>query len=196
MSKPAAGSLTLGQLGKRVGLARSSLLHYESVGLLTPSGRTAAGYRLYSETELERLRAIRRLRDAGLSLVDIRNLLTPPRAQSTRGVAKKPAEILEKRLLDLCHTVERLREQQRSLARLLITPGFRDAVRRWDKAAWVALLRRAGFTEDDMFKWHAEFERDHPHDHAAFLKSLGLPPAEVAKLRRWSRTGKSGHRGR
>jgi DNA-binding transcriptional MerR regulator len=170
------------------------LLHYESLGLLTPCGRTAAGYRLYSEAELERLRAIRRLRDAGLSLVDIRHLLTP--AQSTRGVAKKPAEILEKRLLDLCHTVERLREQQRSLARLLITPGFRDAVRRLDKAAWVALLRRAGFTEDDMFKWHAEFERDHPHDHAAFLKALGLSPAEIAKLRRWSRTGKSGQRRR
>ena len=39
--------LTLGKFARRVGLARSSVLHYESLGLLAPAGRSAAGYRLY-----------------------------------------------------------------------------------------------------------------------------------------------------
>ena len=47
---------TLGRLARQVGLARSSILHYESIGLLVPGGRSAAGYRLYGSAELERLR--------------------------------------------------------------------------------------------------------------------------------------------
>lgn len=187
MPKLIQGKLTLGQLGKQVGLARTSLLYYESVGLLAPSGRSPAGYRLYGEAELERLRVIRRLRDAGLSLADIGELLAQQQAPS-RGKAARPDALLEKRLLDLCQAVERLREQQRSLARLLTTAGFRDARRRWNKAAWVQLLRRAGFSEDDMHTWHAEFERESPQDHTTFLKSLGLTSGEVARIRRWSRT--------
>jgi DNA-binding transcriptional MerR regulator len=195
MNKPAPGKLTLGQLGKRVGLARTSVLHYESLGLLTPCARSAAGYRLYGEAELERLRTIRRFRDAGLSLADIRDLFAPP-SPPGRHEATGPAELLEKRLLDLSRAVERVREQQRSLARLLAVPEFRDGTRRWDKAAWVMLLRRAGFDDAAMAQWHAEFEQQSPQDHAAFLESLGLAPAEVAEIRNWSRNGKPPRRGK
>jgi DNA-binding transcriptional MerR regulator len=181
MKKPAPSTFTLGQLGKRVGLARTSLLHYESLGLLTPCGRSRAGYRYFGLAELERLRAIRRLRDAGLSLADIREVLAPADAAGKRKTAP-PAELLERRLLGLCQAVERLREQQRSLARLLAIPEFRDGARRWSKPAWIALLQRAGFTDDDMLTWHAEFERESPQDHAAFLKSLGLRSGEVAEI--------------
>ncbi|MOA54665.1 hypothetical protein D3C78_1783270 [compost metagenome] len=53
-------------------------------------------------------------------------------------------------------------------------------------------MRRAGFNEEAMHLWHIEFEREDPDEHANFLKLLGLDPAEVAKIRRWSRiqTGK------
>jgi len=182
MIKDHPGKITLGQLAKRVGLARNSILHYESLGLLAPCGRSDSGYRLYGEPELERLRTIRRLRDAGLALPDIRALLTPPHS-SRQSDQPGPSALLEKRLLELCQAVERVREQQRLLARLLAVPGFRDDQQYADKAAWVALLHRAGFDETAMHTWHFEFEHDNPEGHEAFLRSLGLHPAEVADIR-------------
>jgi len=187
------GKLTLGQLGKLVGLARTSLLHYESAGLLLPCARSAAGYRLYGEAEVERLRVIRRLRDAGLSLADIAALIDTPAGRDQRNT-EQPAALLERRLLGLCDSVAALRAQQRLLVRLLAIPEFRNRRQRWTKAAWVALLRRAGFGDDDMHQWHAEFEREDPPAHAAFLRSLGLAPAEVAGIRGWSQSGRARNR--
>lgn len=189
MSKPIPGKLTLGQLGKLAGLARTSLLHYESLGLLTPRARSAAGYRFYGEAEVERLRVICRLRDAGLSLSDIGALIASPR-KAARHDGLKPAQLLQQRLLDLSTTVEAVRKQQRSLARLLAIPEFRNRGARWTKTAWIELLRRAGFGEDDMRRWHIEFERDSPKEHAAFLESLGLTPAEAAEIRALSKNGR------
>lgn len=185
MTRAAPDSLTLGQLAKRVGLARSSVLHYEALGLLRPRARSAAGYRLYGKAELERLLTIRRLRDSGLALEDIRALLSPAGAGLREGAG--PVALLERRLLDLSREVERLREQQRHLAHLLALPAFRDTRRHWSKDAWVALLREAGFDEAAMQLWHHEFERENPPAHAAFLVSLGLAAAEVAAIREWSR---------
>ncbi|HZX31607.1 MAG TPA: MerR family transcriptional regulator [Rhodocyclaceae bacterium] len=178
--------LTLGQIGRATGLARSSLLHYEALGLLAPAGRTVAGYRLYGEGEIERLRTIRRYREAGLSLAAIRDLLASPGAP---GPQAGPHALLESRLVALCEEVERLREQQRTLARLLAAPEFRSGHACQGKDAWVALLRRAGFSDEDMGRWHADFERENPEGHAAFLASLGLAPAEIGEIRHGSRDG-------
>lgn len=172
----------LGQLCKAVGLARSSVLHYEAIGLLAPHGRSRAGYRLYGDAQLERLRTIRRLREAGLPLADIRALLD----RSGDDAAADPAALLEQRLLGLCVEAARIRAQQRSLARLLaLAEG--GCGRPHDKASWVALLQRAGFDDTAMRAWHAEFERDDPAGHGAFLASLGLAPADADAIRRWSR---------
>lgn len=173
-----AAPFNLGQLCKAVGLARSSILNYEAIGLLVPQGRSPAGYRLYGEAQLERLRTIRRLREAGLSLEDIRVLL------DRRGVPE-PAALLEQRLPGLCRDAERIRSRQRSLARLLALAGSSGRVH--DKASWVALLRRADFDDAAMRAWHIEFERDDPAGHAAFLAALGLAPADADEIRRDSR---------
>jgi DNA-binding transcriptional MerR regulator len=180
------GKLTLGQLCRATGLARASLLHYEALGLLAPAARTAAGYRLYGKDEIERLRTIRRYRDAGLSLAAIRDLLASPGKPSPQA---GPHALLEGRLMALCEEVERLREQQRTLARLLAAPEFRCGHPCQGKEAWVALLRQAGFSDEDMGRWHADFERESPEGHAAFLESLGLAAAEIEEIRRWSRNG-------
>lgn len=181
--------MTLGRLVRASGLARASLLHYEALGLLVPAGRSPAGYRLYGEEALERLRTIRRFRDAGLTLAAIQELLSA--RQDTTG----PAALLEARLLGLSQEVERLRTQQKLLARLLAEPGFRDGHPCQGKDAWVALLRRAGFSEADMLRWHIGFEADDPDGHAAFLLSLGLAADGIAEIRRMSKTGASPGRG-
>jgi DNA-binding transcriptional MerR regulator len=175
--------LTLGRLARESRLARASLLHYEAMGLLVPSARSAAGYRLYGEDALERLRVIRRYRDAGLSLAAIGELL------GSKEFAKRaePAALLEARLLDLTHEIDALRIQQRLLARLLATREFRAVHRCRDKTAWTNMLRRAGFSDVEMREWHVGFEAESPAEHAAFLHSLGLAAKEVAAIRRWSR---------
>lgn len=68
-------SLSVGRVGKRFGLSRSALLYYDRIGLLSPSRRSAAGYRVYAEPDVNRLAAICRYRAIGLSLEQIRDLL-------------------------------------------------------------------------------------------------------------------------
>lgn len=79
--------------------------------------------------------------------------------------------------------VQRLRDQQQELARLLAMPEFQALRRARGKADWVALLRQAGFSDEDMRRWHAGFETAAPDQHKAFLESLGLSPVEVAAIR-------------
>lgn len=181
--------LTLGRLARATGLARASLLHYEALGLLVPQARSAAGYRYYGEAELERLKSIRRYRDAGLSLAAIRDLLAPTKP-STR-LRSEPAALLEARLIDLSNEIESLRTQRALLARLLAMREFRNVQRCRDKAAWTNLLRRAGFSEAEMRAWHTSFEAESPGEHAAFLRSLGLKKEEVLSIRRWSKRRRS-----
>ena len=176
--------MTLGRMARAAGLARASLLHYEALGLLRPAARSAAGYRLYGPAELARLENIRRLREAGLSLAAIGELLTP----AATAPPQAAAALLEARLLALCCEMEQLRQQQQQLARLLAAPEFRSGAPLSDKAAWVELLRRAGFDDVAMRKWHAGFEADDPAGHTAFLQALNLRPAEISAIRRWSRS--------
>jgi DNA-binding transcriptional MerR regulator len=176
--------LTLGRLSMACGLARASLLHYESLGLLKPLTRTPAGYRIYGQAEIDRLQSIRRFRDAGLSLQAIAELLK--QSKSTRN-SSAAAQVLEARLLDLCRDMEKLRAQQKQLARLLASAEFRNGEFAASKESWVALLRRAGMSDAEMHEWHAGFEADNPREHAAFLRSLGLATAEIARIRRWSK---------
>lgn len=68
-------SIGIGQLAKRAGVGIDTVRYYERSGLLAPRGRLASGYRRYSETELARLRFIRRAQVLGFTLKEIRELL-------------------------------------------------------------------------------------------------------------------------
>jgi DNA-binding transcriptional MerR regulator len=67
--------LTIGRLGKLAGIETKTLRYYDRVGLVRPSARTAAGYRLYDEQSANRLQFIRRSKALGMSLSDIRRIL-------------------------------------------------------------------------------------------------------------------------
>lgn len=68
----------VGELAEATGLTVRTLHHYDAIGLLRPSARTASGYRLYGEGDIERLQRIRSLRELGLSLEEIRECLGRP----------------------------------------------------------------------------------------------------------------------
>src|SRR3546814_15975250 len=68
-------TLTIGELGKATGTKVETVRYYERIGLLPRPARTAANYRDYGEAELGRLSFIRRARDLGFSLDQVRALL-------------------------------------------------------------------------------------------------------------------------
>jgi DNA-binding transcriptional MerR regulator len=172
-------SLTVSRLGKKYGLSRTALLYYDRIGLLSPSGRSRARYRVYSAADEKRLEAICRYRDIGLSLDQIKDLLA--------GTSSRTAALLEARLDALNAEIERLREQQRVIVRLLARPKKLRGARAIDKAGWVAILRAAGLDDAAMHRWHVEFERTAPQAHQDFLESLGMSTREVSRIRRSSR---------
>jgi DNA-binding transcriptional MerR regulator len=68
--------LKVGELAKRTGLTVRALHHYDAIGLLRPSARSEAGYRLYNNTDIARLHCIQGLRNLGLPLSEIDSMLT------------------------------------------------------------------------------------------------------------------------
>ena len=68
----------VGQVAQLGGVTVRTLHHYEEIGLLVPSARTAAGYRLYLESDIDRLSRILYYRELGFSLDDIATMLDDP----------------------------------------------------------------------------------------------------------------------
>ncbi|MCC7701484.1 MerR family transcriptional regulator [Janthinobacterium sp. GW460P] len=83
--------LKIGELARLTGLTIRTLHHYDSIGLLSPSGRTQAGYRLYQHGDMDRLHRIMALRKFGLSLADIANALAGPDLPLSAIVARQIA---------------------------------------------------------------------------------------------------------
>jgi DNA-binding transcriptional MerR regulator len=69
-------ALTVGDVAKRTGLSVRTLHHYDALGLLKPSGRTDAGYRLYTVRDLMKLQQIVLLKSLGLPLAQIARTLS------------------------------------------------------------------------------------------------------------------------
>jgi MerR family transcriptional regulator, copper efflux regulator len=77
-----AASLSIGKVARRAGVGVETIRFYERQGLLTAPIRKESGYRLYSEQALGRLRFIRRAKELGFSLREIKELLQVRRNSS------------------------------------------------------------------------------------------------------------------
>jgi DNA-binding transcriptional MerR regulator len=171
--------MTVSMLARRCGLSRTAVLYYESRGLLRKPPRTSGNYRSYSEQDVLRVRQIGQHRKLGLSVPEIRILLYQP-----EGAA---ASILERRLAAIDAEVEALRDHQRAILRLLRRSRSFKSPKKMTKDKWIAIMRAAGFTEDDMTRWHGEFETSAPREHQEFLEFLRIAPTEIATIRESSR---------
>lgn len=169
---------TVGNLARKFGLSRSTLLYYDAIGLLCPQGHDKGEYRRYDERDCQRLRQILRYRKAGIALKEIVKILEAP--------ASGAREVLERRFADLGREIEALHEQQRLVAGLLQRPQLLAGSERMTKERWMALLEKAGFSGDDMRRWHVRFERTDPDKHRQFLEYLHIPGDEIALIRQWA----------
>ena len=72
---PSDGLLGVAEVGRRTGLSRKALRHYEELGLVSPATRTDAGYRLYDGEALRRIELVSRAKVLGLRLSEAKEFL-------------------------------------------------------------------------------------------------------------------------
>src|SRR5512135_1303340 len=102
--------LRIQEAAAEAGLTPRSVRYYEEQGLLRPAARSEGDYRLYDESDLERLRFIKGLRDdAGFSLAEIAQLLEDEAARRRARERLRSPDVAERReaVLDTIARVER-----------------------------------------------------------------------------------------
>ncbi|WP_188196714.1 heavy metal-responsive transcriptional regulator [Nonomuraea sp. SYSU D8015] len=109
---PRAG-LTIGQAAQAAGLTRKAVRLYEAKGLLPPAGRSATGYRLYDEADVELLTFVRRARTLGLHLDDIAQVLAV--RDSGHTPCARARQVLDRRLAEIDEAIADLLALRESL---------------------------------------------------------------------------------
>lgn len=99
-------SFTIGRLSSAAGVNLETVRYYERIGLMPPPARTASGHRVYEQAHLKRLAFIRRARELGFSIEDIRTLLAlaePSQVScaNVREIAQTHLEEVRAKLVDL-----------------------------------------------------------------------------------------------
>ena len=98
--------MTIGKAARDSGVSAKMIRHYESLGLLRQPKRTDAGYRIYDENDVHTLRFVRRGRDLGFSIREIKDLLSLWRnrqrsSADVRTIAQRHIADLESKILEL-----------------------------------------------------------------------------------------------
>ncbi len=170
--------LTVSQLAKTFHISRATILYYEGKGLLLPANRSENGYRWYGTKEVERLETILAYRSFGVPIAKLSNLV-----DQKDKVAQE--HILRDQFCTLEREIQRLRQQQKAIVKLLEHPKLLEELM-VTKERWVEIMRAAGLNDQDMHNWHKQFEKMEPDAHQEFLESLNIDSDEIKKIRNWS----------
>jgi DNA-binding transcriptional MerR regulator len=106
----------IGAVAERTGLSLRTLRHWDEVGLVTPSGRTDGGFRLYTESDVERILLVRRMKPLGFSLDEMAELLDVAGRLAAGQTTGTDGVVLRDRLDQFVMTA---RERRADLARKL-----------------------------------------------------------------------------
>ncbi|MBA2443160.1 MAG: MerR family DNA-binding transcriptional regulator [Rubrobacter sp.] len=109
-------------MARLAGVPAKTLRYYEEIGLISPSGRTEAGYRIYGRRELEQIEFVRRAKLMGLSLEQIRALVGAAQEGLPGGVLRHLEGLLEQKLEETERRLEDLHAFRESLL------GYRERV--------------------------------------------------------------------
>ncbi|MEU9163489.1 MerR family transcriptional regulator [Streptomyces sp. NPDC048424] len=137
---------SIGELSRRTGLTVKTIRFYSDKGIVPPTGRSAAGYRLYGLDALARLDLARTLRDLGLDLATVRKVLD--REASVPEVAEAHANALDVQI----RTLRLRRAVLRSVARRGPTTMEMDLMHRLATLSQAELRRLVSGFIDDTFE--------------------------------------------
>jgi len=82
MSNLRTAGYTVGRVADLSGVTIRTLHHYDEIGLLSPGGRSEAGYRIYENSDIERLQRILFYRELGFPLEEIATIVDDPRTDA------------------------------------------------------------------------------------------------------------------
>lgn len=122
--------MLIGEVARRSGVSARMLRHYDSLGLVRPSGRSGTGYREYSSEDIRRIFHVESLRSLGLSLQEVGRALDDP--------GFRPAELVDNLVRDTQERIERDTELLTRLRRVDVA----------DTSDWDAVLRTVALLQD------------------------------------------------
>lgn len=160
---------TVGDVSKRTGISIRTLHHYDEIGLVKPSSRSEAGYRLYAQKDVERLQQVLFYRALGLPLEEIARLLSDPDADR-RAVLLSQRELLLQRadqaraLVTLIDRTIAALDRGESMSQEDLFDGFQpseyeeEARQRWGGTPEYkeSIRRTKSYTKDDWRAIRAE----------------------------------------
>lgn len=179
--------LKVGELAARAGLTVRTLHHYDSIGLLSPSARSDAGYRLYDRDDVARLQQIQALRAFGMALSDIGAYLDSPDA-SPLAVVERQLEALDRQIAEAAQMREQLQRLRTRLA----------AGEEADLSIWLTTLEQMSmyekyFTKEELARLplyqnpaaQAEWQELVAHAHGLMTRNVapGSPEANAFAVR-------------
>ncbi|WP_285565451.1 MULTISPECIES: MerR family transcriptional regulator [unclassified Streptomyces] len=203
-------SYSVGQVSAFAGVTVRTLHHYDKAELLSPSDRSRAGYRLYSEADLIRLQQILFYRELGFPLDEIAAILTDPQANALERLQVRRRQLSEEvaRLERLAEVAERAIEVQQTGVPLTPRERFEvfgevafdlsyatEAELKWADSPGQreAMTRAAGHTKEDWRQlmseaaaWRAEllaaFDEGEPSDGE---RAMDLAEEHRLHISRW-----------
>ncbi|SCL19483.1 MerR family transcriptional regulator [Micromonospora inyonensis] len=165
---------TVGEVARLARVTVRTLHHYDEIGLLSPSGRTPAGYRRYDDADLERLQQILFYRELGFPLEEIARILDDPGVDPAAHL-RRQHELLTvriKRLEEMVTAIEFAMEAKKMNIRLTPEERFEvfgdfdpdahaeEAEQRWggSEAYRESTRRTAGYAKADWLRIKDETE--------------------------------------
>jgi MerR family transcriptional regulator, thiopeptide resistance regulator len=183
-------SYSVGQVAGSAGVTIRTLHHYDEIRLLSPSGRSAAGYRIYGEADLERLQRILFYRELGFTLDEIAAIMDDPRTDAVGHLRRQRGLLIERieRLRTMVAAIDHEMEAQKMGIQLTPEERFEvfgdfrpedyaeEAEQRWGgtEAYRQSQRRVAAYTKEDWQRIKAEEEEVRANLAAAF--AAGLAP--------------------
>jgi DNA-binding transcriptional MerR regulator len=187
-SRIAAGSYSVGRLADVSGVTIRTLHHYDEIGLLSPGGRSDAGYRVYEDSDLERLQRILFYRELGFTLKEISTIIDDPNTDSMGHLRRQRGLLVERmeRLSAMVDAVDYEMEARKMDIKLTPEERFEvfgdfrpedhaeEAERRWgDTDSYKESNRRVSkYTKEDWLTLKAEAEDVQNRLAAAFESGL------------------------
>lgn len=148
--------LKVGELAKRAGMTVRMLHHYDAIGLLSPSAHSDSGYRLYNRNDVARLHAVQALRQIGLPLNEIGNLLSSEPEPLPR-IVQRQITALEHQIEQANELCERLRLLQSRLA-----DGVEPNMQEWLSMLSAMSAYGKYFTADELKKIFENWKATEP----------------------------------